>query len=713
MPVSDVGAAVFTTELYRSLSVGHGINEAVQNARNEIVNRYQYHAWPLLRIFTDGTSLAPIIDKGQKLKYHTAKAATVQYLEGAAVKILTEGFIGRRREVQRGIRALKGVDGKYGAIIHGTAGNGKSCLAGKLIDRFRGRDNNVVCKDSTCKELIAIHGVAREVDIVRELQVLFDRKGNEEALNILKADDEYEVKIKALFRGPLVEVPTIIYFDDFEQNLELDHNGNGHVMKPEPLEAVRPLLTAVDWAGHSSVILITSRYPFKLVVGGKDIPAAKLEQIPLMAFKDADLEKKVAELVYLNESDNRELYLKYGGGNPRLLEWFDLIAKDEKKYDIAALESAIKGKSEEFIQIYFAEVIAATVGEKFEGFLRRAAVYRVPVKTKAFKYLGERKHLERGIALTLLEREMVGDGKSFYWVTPIIREMQWDKLEADEKMQIHGLAFDWFDEEIGNSEKLEPKLLEEAVYHGLESGNVRRACRHAVDLGNYLDKLIRYRDKLSIQGKVADKITKDVINEAIAEKDVDVAILLNNYGSTLQAMGQSRQGIDFMQKALDIYLSALGDKHPNVAGGYNNIGAAWDSLGQYEKAIAFYQKALDIDLPALGDKHPNVARDFNNIGLVWSALGEYEKAIAFYQKALEIDLQAFGENHPNVATVYNNIGLTWSALEEYEKAIGFYQKAMNILTDVFGNTHPTTQKVKENLEIAIRELNSPLALVHG
>ncbi|MBF0567111.1 MAG: hypothetical protein HQK89_17950, partial [Nitrospirae bacterium] len=188
-------------------------NEAVQSARNEIVNRkqYQYHPWPLLRIFTDGTPLTPIIDrdyidKGRNLNYQTARAATVQYLEGAAVKVLRVGFIGCRREVQRGISAIKGVGGKYGAIILGTAGNGKSCLAGKLIVRFNNRDN--AGSAGTGKELIALHGIARQMDIVGELFKISERKGNDQALNILKSDAEYEDKIKALLRGPLNKMPT-------------------------------------------------------------------------------------------------------------------------------------------------------------------------------------------------------------------------------------------------------------------------------------------------------------------------------------------------------------------------------------------------------------------------------------------------------------------------------------------------------------------------
>ncbi len=91
-------------------------------------------------------------------------------MEDSHVNVLEKGFVGRRREIQKGIRVLKGFpneagDYKNGLLIRGTAGIGKSCLAGKLIERFHEL------------ELIVIHGSLSARELVTKLKKLFDRRG--------------------------------------------------------------------------------------------------------------------------------------------------------------------------------------------------------------------------------------------------------------------------------------------------------------------------------------------------------------------------------------------------------------------------------------------------------------------------------------------------------------------------------------------------------
>jgi GTPase SAR1 family protein len=107
---------------------------------------------------------------------------------------------------------LKGFGDKYGLLIRGPAGVGKSCLAGKLIER---------CVE---KELIVVRGAVKKVDVLQKLRQMFDRTGISSGLDIIKSEEEFDEKIKALFRGPLQEQPTVLYFDDFEQNLVLQRD---------------------------------------------------------------------------------------------------------------------------------------------------------------------------------------------------------------------------------------------------------------------------------------------------------------------------------------------------------------------------------------------------------------------------------------------------------------------------------------------------------
>jgi len=167
LPVSDVGATRLTTELYRYLGMGQSIVEAVNKARQEL--QEEYHPWPLLRLFTDGSSLTALIAAGQLRRWQVRKT-TYKTLLDSRVRVLERGFIGRRREIQQGVRVLKGVPDeqgmrRFGVLIRGPAGIGKSCLAGKLIERFK------------ALELLVVHGKLTRPDILMKLQRLFDRRG--------------------------------------------------------------------------------------------------------------------------------------------------------------------------------------------------------------------------------------------------------------------------------------------------------------------------------------------------------------------------------------------------------------------------------------------------------------------------------------------------------------------------------------------------------
>ncbi|MDI6810362.1 MAG: CHAT domain-containing protein [archaeon] len=135
LPVSDAGARLAAETLYFELSRGENILDALLRTRYELFEHYPKD-WPLLRLFSDGTPLdISLVQRGQKRR---PKLRELQYafLENSQVKVLKNGFIGRRRQIQQGLRCLKKDEEKVGLLLHGTGGLGKSCLAGKFCERF-------------------------------------------------------------------------------------------------------------------------------------------------------------------------------------------------------------------------------------------------------------------------------------------------------------------------------------------------------------------------------------------------------------------------------------------------------------------------------------------------------------------------------------------------------------------------------------------------
>ena len=353
LPVADTGAMLFAKQLYRYFGMGKSIVEAVDNARKAL--RDDYHPWPLLRVFTDGAPLSPLIAPGQLRRWQVRKAI-YKDLADSHVRVLEKGFVGRRREIQKGLQVLNGVpddqgERHFGVLIRGPAGIGKSCLTGKLIERF---------KDF---ELVVVHGKLSRPDIINQFKRLFDKRGMQSGIEILNTDLNYQEKIKELFRKTFLELPVIIYLDGFEQNLI--KMGDYWELEDEIKPVIRPLLQASDWDDKSRArIIITSRHPFELEYQGENL-SGKLAEIVLSALTGADLNKKAAELTHIAKSPYRPIYLEISGGNPLLLEWLEDVAKNEGKYDSETLRKELDAKRAEFIRQALSDISAKTGSETF------------------------------------------------------------------------------------------------------------------------------------------------------------------------------------------------------------------------------------------------------------------------------------------------------------------------------------------------------------
>ena len=692
LPVSDIGATRLTTELYRGLGMGKSVAEAVDSASKAL--RDSYHPWPLLRVFTDDTPLFSLIAPGQ-LRHYQERERTYKTLKDNRVRVLEKGFVGRRREIQQGVRILKGISDdqgtrRFGVFIRGAAGVGKSCLAGKLVERF---------KDL---ELVVVHGKLSRPDIVNQLRRLFDKRGMQSGIELLKADLDYEDRIKALFRSTFLKLPVMIYLDDFEQNLI--KIGDCWELEDDIKPVLRPILQALDWNAESRTrVIITSRHPFEFEYEGENL-SGKLADLTLSAFRDADLNKKTAELSHIAKSPNRPLYLEISGGNPRLLEWLEAVAKDEGKYDLNTLKKELEGKSEEFIREYLVDILAGTGGEPFEEFMCQAAVFRRPVESEAFENFGDPSFLEKGVDLTLFEKEQVPGQKPIYWVMPVIRHRQWDKLSEESQKKLHHEALSWYEKKISDQDKPDYDLLQEAVYHALACGKIYSACKLAIFLGSYQKAMLLYRDKLMLQQAVADKITHRVVDEAKKGEKEIVAILLNSLGVAYLDLGDAQKSIKSFNQALSIYQAVFGDIHQCIATSYNNLGKAYRILGEAQKAIEFDKQALSIRKKVFSDRHPAVAESYNSLGLAFSVLGQAQKAIGLYEKALSIYQALYSDKHPTVATSYNYLGLEYRKMGEAKKAIGLYEKALSIYQALYSDKHPIVATSYNYLGLAFRDL---------
>ena len=212
LPVSDIGARFAARKLYFELSRGKNILDAVFETRYELFINHP-EDWSLLRLFSDGTPLSvPLVKEGQKIRLKPRKLQ-YRYLEGSQVKVLEKGFIGRRRQIQQGLRCLRKDGAKIGLLLHGTGGLGKSCLAGKFSERLSDHD------------LIIVHGELNELTFHEALKDAFTRNDDAVGEELLTRQEELPDKIRRMCSSVFQEKNHLILLDDFEQNLEMVEEG--------------------------------------------------------------------------------------------------------------------------------------------------------------------------------------------------------------------------------------------------------------------------------------------------------------------------------------------------------------------------------------------------------------------------------------------------------------------------------------------------------
>ena len=376
LPVADEAARFAAEKLYFELSRGESILDAVRRTRNELFLQHPTQ-WSMLRLFADSSPLdVALVQKGQR-KRPKPRELQYTYLENSQVKVLKQGFIGRRGQIQQGLRCLKKNEGMVGLLLYGTGGLGKSCLAGRFCDRFKDHG------------LIVVHGELNAVTFLEALKDGFLRGNDDTGLEILEKREEIQDKIKRLCSSAFQQNQYLIVLDDFEKNLELEGTEKGH---PEVSQEAKPvletLLQLLPNSGKMTQLIITSRYTFPLTVNGTNLVDQRLERIGLTSFRDADERKKVSELKHIPEypyPEIRQRMIDAGRGNPRLMEALDTLVGEAGNLDYVSLLSAIEDKQEEFVQELVLRRLLETQHENFQTFLRRSAVYRLPVLKKGIR----------------------------------------------------------------------------------------------------------------------------------------------------------------------------------------------------------------------------------------------------------------------------------------------------------------------------------------
>ncbi|WGV24480.1 tetratricopeptide repeat protein [Halotia branconii] len=643
--VEDGIATVAAAHLYGKLAGGYQLAEALASTY-QYLSQLQVRDWHLLRLYVQGEYPGAFVEPLGDVPPPLVETAYEQFLDPQTqqVRVATAAeFVGRRRYLQR---CLKFIRNHLGLLIHGLGGVGKSTLTARLLERMAGYDRLVIYQ---------------ELDQDKLRKLLAEQCTSEQGQEILNGNLSLMQQLTKFFQSGLnsKEQRFILVLDDFEANLELRNDGVW-VLKPQVVDVLLALLKAIQNSRLPHKMIITCRYDFSLPELNH-----RLHRENLAALKKADLTKKYRRLNAFNgvltiDAQLQERAKKAADGNPRLLEWLDLILQDTtlQVQGVEAILQKMQTEEERFRENILAKELLELQSPGLRKMLGKLLVYELPIPQGAISPIcgdisGWEGYLQRAASLGLLEEVTVNGAEMLYRVPQILApllEFVGEQLYPQAAQILHRL---WCEEAETSTEGQRLEIHRLALLGKDEriAGEINQALAPAWNKKN------RYREVVNIC-----RSTLDIVEDYH---------IFHNLASAEDELGDIEDCLQHYQKALDLCPSEEENEKASII---HNLAIVHAKQGRVEQAIALYNQSLDIE-KRIGNIQGE-ATTLHGLAVIYAQQGEVEQAIAFYNQSLDITKRI--GNIQGEATTLHGLAVIYAQQGEVEQAIALYNQSLDI-----------------------------------
>jgi CHAT domain-containing protein len=370
-PVYDRTGIIAAQAFYQALATGATVEDAVKAAQREMISQNRSD-WHLLRIYRDTRPIAELVTplnfkKREKLKVTPSESEFLD--ENNIVKVASRGeFVGRRRALQRCLRALRQTSDNIGVFIAGMGGLGKSSLAARLCTRVESQRPNF--------ERVVLIGPVDEVGLINKLASKFERFDGVPAL-LNQPGISFKGRLQNFFEAieDTHDKPLLLVLDGFEQNIPQANIEDGSLrMTAEAYGVLEALCAALAENQAESRLIVTCRY-----LKSDTLPRHSLHLESLAAMNPADVDKICRDLEKeVKQQVHEQRIIRIADGNPRLLKWLlDVVNKSGLAAD--ELLKKLEATQQQFRENILAETLLKALNEDERKFLARLSVFHLPV----------------------------------------------------------------------------------------------------------------------------------------------------------------------------------------------------------------------------------------------------------------------------------------------------------------------------------------------
>jgi tetratricopeptide (TPR) repeat protein len=718
--IGDDVAIRFAERFYKVLAAGRPVDRALVQARQEaraLCEDRSDPSWTLPVLYASSKQ-ADLFDPSREDRppsIRTQQNALPGMSEGYAAH-----FVGRRREIQRYLPALRDGD-VHTLLLTGIGGVGKSTLATRLARSLQADGFRPIAvsggeeRPFTVQELV---DSCRDAFLQEGLQDIYDRLGNEDR-------DPWD-RLRDLV-AVLNEHPFVLVLDNVETLLDPETRETKNDLIRRFIEHLTTHLTA------ASRCLLTSRYRPAEFDGNlpPGVEEETLEDFPRSAFfkfllADEDVERRVetGELSYDLLADVYGLL----GGTPRFLDQIREVLTEMYADDLrdeldgvhlpdTGDDNALRAARDAYLEDIFASPLYHALPEASRTALSRAAVYSVPMTLEGYAAAADvdvetmhrcaRQWQNRAFAYPESNEETDVQRWSIYG---LLRDWLLQHLSADERRAAHEAAGAWLEQQAKDAgrswiknvgmdafsadleararfldaeayesarevtDRLSSFLVGRAVYDDVRQLNEELLDHHSHpspmnwlgrvhgELANYDEAVRWYEETLSTFEEIGDR-------SGVASARANLAKIAAEQGAYDRAREQSEEALSIFEEVGD----RLGEAKTR-----HNLASIALLQGKYDRAREQFEEVLEI-LREIGDRSVE-ASTRHQLATIAVHQGAYERAREEFEEALEIK-QEIGDRSGEATTRHQ---LATIALRQgkYERARVGFEKSLKIEQEI-------------------------------
>ncbi|MFI5593657.1 CHAT domain-containing protein, partial [Amycolatopsis sp. NPDC051758] len=680
--VRDRAATMFAEKLYGALNKRVDVAVAMGDARRALLES-EYPSvradWHLARLWLGPAGGGAVVAGSRARSLVTPVHGTKRFLDRKQQVPVAEAqmFVGRRKELRRALRALRGGKGA-GVLLQGLGRLGKSSLAARIADRVAGQyavavvfgDYSALAVLDAAREAVRTNSAAREL-VDRRMPEVRERP---EAIGDVLLD---------LLSGPCAQAgdgtkPLLLIIDDLERIL-VKHSDRPHRVAPAHAPVLAAVLRAFDPEETNSRLVLTSRFTFAL-----DGAESKLELIQLATLSEVGRRKLHRRQEALASPDQRaeraglaRRAVAVSRGNPGLQDLICLRLVYNQDVPLSRADAAVTGMEDYlrqgtlpdegevrvFLENLALDALIEEAGTANGALVRAVTLFDLPVPYTVVDliagHVGGSPTRLSGLGLLEPHDDPAEPGRIALAVNPVaagrITPLTATERSALAKLTVNPLLSGWTPSTPSHRRTLEEDLqltrlamladnptitalcAVGAVAH-LRTGPAATAAALGVETIALLDRhdhsvslvLLRVVADAALtsgDGATGHALLERAARTATADDHDDPgerARVIAAQARRLITTGDLHQAEDMLSQARELFVTAGSAGEAAMTSG--SIGDIAERRGDYDEALRIRH---DVELPAyerLGDTR-SIAVTWGQIGDILYQRGDYDEAL--------------------------------------------------------------------------------------